>query len=296
MHDTTPSVLTRLALAAAVVLFIACSRGSDRPGGGPGGASDRDRPAEVAAAVAGIGGGATGADATSSAEAPSTATPEGTHDFPLTSSDRVPAVAASETTRGLDPGRNAGPEPIPLAPMGSTKTQSALVNSPGYTPPDDPEWDAFLTGKRKVGPVAMQLTGGFPSGEALAEAVLDAVNRDDVQALHAIRMTYEEFETILWPEFPQSRPITNIKAEHAWEFYMQTSLAGATRGVHEWTGRNLRLERVSYSIGLAPYTNFNLYRGAVIHALTGDGEHVQLTFAFTFLERNGRWKVYIYKD
>lgn len=53
---------------------------------------------------------------------------------------------------------------------------------------------------------------------------------------------------------------------------------------------------MSYAIGVARYTNFNLYNGVRIEALTRSGEPVRLDFVDSFVERHGRWKVYIYKD
>jgi hypothetical protein len=141
-----------------------------------------------------------------------------------------------------------------------------------------------------------ELANGYPSAAALAEAILEGVNENDVEALRRLIVSFDEFKTILWPEFPESRPSTKIRAEDAWDFLFRGNLSGSSRGVHDWAIEPLSLDHLSYAVGLTPYSNFNLYRGMTIHAKTADGRAVALDFTRTIVERNGRWKVYRYSD
>lgn len=181
--------------------------------------------------------------------------------------------------------------------MGRALEPSAVANAPGYTPPDDEFAAEVLRGGREVEPMDYVLKGGTTSAEELAMLVVRAVNMKDVDALQALLITHKEFNELIWPEMPQSRPVTNIEADHAWGFHMRGASSGARRGVHDYESQTpLMVESIDFTIGRAPFTNFTLYRGARIHTRSKGGVPVPLDFAFTWIECNGRWKVYIYKD
>ncbi|MBD3236378.1 MAG: hypothetical protein GF330_06730 [Candidatus Eisenbacteria bacterium] len=189
----------------------------------------------------------------------------------------------------------------PVAIMGRVPSRSVAENAPGYEPPNDPEAESVLRGRREVPPNDMQLTGGFESAAELAEEVLAAAIAGDTDRLTAARVTYEEFEGLLWYEFPQSRPITNIKPEDAFGFLFRECGEGIRHGIQEAAGRDLELTGIGFASpeeggGLAEYTNFNLLQGIQFHTLTPEGDLVVLEFARTFVEKDGVWKVYIYKD
>jgi hypothetical protein len=215
--------------------------------------------------------------------------------------DAAQEERSTETAEAREASRVAG-EPdqaladAPLAPMGQEIGRSPLENSPGYTPPNDPEADAVRAGKRKVGPIHIPFTGGAGSSEALAEAILDGLARGDRHTLHELLITQAEFSQILWPEFPESRPITNIRAEDAWEFHHREANKGLGKGLSQWAGQRLQLRGISCEIGKMPFTNFTLYKGVVLHVLTESGEPQDIAFAEYFAERDGVWKVYLYKE
>jgi|GEM_PF-2762290 len=187
-------------------------------------------------------------------------------------------------------------EDVPLAPMGEVIGPSPLTKSPGYKTINDPEADAVKRGRRIAPKVDIPFTGGVTSPELLAQAILDGLRNDDFNALRALRVTPDEFVDIMWPEFPESRPICNADVNQVYFFLDRTCHSGITLGLSNWGGQNLRLLGVTYAIGKAPYTNFTLYQGVGIHVLKEDGTEGVIKFARTFAERNGIWKVYAYKD
>jgi hypothetical protein len=176
------------------------------------------------------------------------------------------------------------------------RPRSPLERSPGYYPPDDPESLSVITGRRDAPLVDLELTGAAPSMDQLARMLLEALNRRDERALHALRVNRQEFEVILWREFPESRPVTNITADDAWQNAAAGSMAGASRAAGQYGSRNLEFLRVE-SNPPAAYKNFSLHRGVQILArdpATALEERVR--FAPTFVERHGRYKVLLYKD
>jgi len=155
---------------------------------------------------------------------------------------------------------------------------------------------SVITGRRQARPVAGEFAGGAPAFEALLQAVFVAIERNDEQTLHALRVTRAEFEGFLWPEFPQSRPITNIQPEDAWAFVQNGSLAGAGRALGSLGGRRFTVKSIASS-GPLPYTNFTLWRDIVITARDeSSGEIQTLRFLPAVAERRGRFKVFSYKD
>lgn len=186
---------------------------------------------------------------------------------------------------------------IPLAPMGRTAPgPSPLENSPGYELPPDPERHTAETGRREVPRRDIAFGTGAASADELVILILEGLRTGDVELLKSLRVDYGEFSEILWPEFPQSRPATNLQPGNAWFFLDRQSAAGMTRAIRRWEGRDFRLDRIEYEVGFAPYTNFNLFHGISLHVRERNGEARVLRFADTFAECGGRWKVYTYKD
>lgn len=188
------------------------------------------------------------------------------------------------------------PEDVPLAEMGHKKGPSPVVNSPGYYPPNDPEAESFFTGRRKAAAVDVPFTGGESSPERLALAILDALRTEDNKALHALRVTEDEFTKIMWLEFPQSRPICNSNAHDTFFFLDGKCRQGVGLGLSTWGGQEMRLLGIDYTAGRAPYLNFTLYHGVQIHVRMSNGEEAIIKFVQAFAERRGVWKVYNYQD
>ena len=187
-------------------------------------------------------------------------------------------------------------KPAPSIRLSGSRPRSPLENSPGYDPPEDPESLSVITGRRAAKAVGMPFSGGASTREDLAQMLLAALSARDEKALHALRVTKEEFSVILWPEFPESRPITNITADDAWGMAIAQSVAGAGRAVGQYGGKDLTLLRVEGGPPMA-YRNFVLRRD--VSLLVRDrstGVESRLNFAPSFVERNGRVKVLIFHD
>jgi hypothetical protein len=177
-----------------------------------------------------------------------------------------------------------------------SRPRSPLESSPGYYPPADPESLSVLRGRRDAPKVDAELSGGMPSLDGLGRAILEGLERRDERSLHALRVTRAEFATIVWPELPESRPITHIPVDEAWGMATAQSLAGAGRTVGLYGGRKLTFLRADYSRA-ETFTNFVLLRGVrILIRDPRDGRLVGLAMAPTVIERHGRYKALIFKD
>jgi hypothetical protein len=177
-----------------------------------------------------------------------------------------------------------------------TPLRSPLESSPGYYPPADPESMSVVRGRRDAPLVDGELQGGASSLEGMARAILAGLERRDEPAIHDLRLTREEFQTFVWPELPQSRPITHIPFEEVWGMATAQSIAGAGRTVSLYGGRHLTFLRVDYARA-EPFTNFSLLRDVrILIRDPRDGAMVGLKVAPSVVERHGRYKALIFKD
>jgi len=207
-----------------------------------------------------------------------------------------PPPASDNRSELPEQARSGAPKAGPGGPARSTLHRSPLERSPGYYPPDDPESLSVLTGRRDAPEVSLELTGGAPSLDALGRAILAALHDRDEAALSTLLVTRQEFETICWREFPESRPVTHITAQDAWWMSSNASRAGASRMVGVYGGRPLELLEVERA-GSFPYRNFVRHYGVTLVVRDrATGEVLDIASAPSLIERDGRFKVLIYKD
>jgi len=182
------------------------------------------------------------------------------------------------------------------APARHSELRSPLESSPGYYPPDDPESLSVITGRREAPAVDLELSDGFPSLDALGRQIVSGIERGDPWMLHSSRVTLKEFETIIWPELPQSRPITHIPVREVWGMSTAQSLAGVNRTIGAYGGRHLAFLRVDYGHE-EPFRNFSLLRDVrILIRDPRDPGLVGLTVMPSVVVRHGSYKALIFKD
>lgn len=166
--------------------------------------------------------------------------------------------------------------------------RSSLENTPGYVMPYDPEWRSVITGRREVGPTDLPFVDGGDSLEELGRIYLESIRTGGYEDLIPLRITRDEFELILWPEFPQSRPFVHIPSGEAWTFQFTKFRDGYHEVLHRYRGKDLVLEGVKIDRTL-PYTNFTLYEDLTFEVREPESGEL-LTLNATVAEREGRFK------
>lgn len=212
--------------------------------------------------------------------------------------DNPPAPARNANASSATTGQRALKRRVAESASGMDlpRLRSPLERSPGYYPPDDPESLSVIRGRRDAPLVDLELTGGAASIDQLGRMLVAGINAHDEAALHALGVTRKEFEVILWREFPESRPVTHITVDDAWEMASAQSHAGVSRGVGSFGSRGLEFIRVDCGPPV-PYRNFSLHRQVEIVAKDpATAQEVRLRFAPSFVERHGRFKVLTFKD
>jgi hypothetical protein len=170
------------------------------------------------------------------------------------------------------------------------------VNLEGWYPPADPESASVRLGRRDAPAVSLPLTGGAPSLEGLCRAVLEAIGAGSVDDLLALTVTRREFETILWPEFPESRPATGLLPVDGWRVLGNRLHAGSRGAVSDHGGTAWSFVRIEATAGVQSYRNFRLHRGIVLVARDADGVERRFDFLRAAVERGGRFKIYSLRD
>jgi hypothetical protein len=169
--------------------------------------------------------------------------------------------------------------------------RSSVENTEGYRPPYDPEWRSMLTGRRKVGPTDLELTDGAGSISELAKELLRALENGDSGLLNALRVSREEYQLLIWPEFPQSRPYLHIPPDEAWSF-QYTKLREGMSGIYSRYGETPWNLVAATEGPVETFTNFTIHRGVEILAENNkSGERVIFDKKLTVVERNGRFKI-----
>lgn len=175
--------------------------------------------------------------------------------------------------------------------------RSSLDNSPGYVVAYDPEWRSIARGRREDVPEPfLELYGGAPSIEELVREVVKYLNYDDADMLVELAIRKEEFQEICWPTMPQSRPYLRYTWEDAWGFQYANILGGIREAQRQRDEYTLVVEGLQVG-RTRDYGHFQLHDQIVVHTVDErTGERVALTFLDSVIERNGVFKVFLYKD
>lgn len=130
----------------------------------------------------------------------------------------------------------------------------------------------------------------YESPQALAEAVLDAVAMNDPAALHALRVTREEYERHLWPEMPDAAD--GVPFGFVWGLNQSRSRRSVRKVLEEFGGRRFELVSITFSEEPETYSSYTLHYGAnLVVRRVPDGRVGRLKVMDVVLEMDGRWKL-----
>jgi hypothetical protein len=137
------------------------------------------------------------------------------------------------------------------------------------------------------------LTETRESPAAVAEAVLDAVERRDEAALRRLSLDEQEFREAVWPDLPASRPERNLSFGYVWSDLRTKSNAGLGMTLNTHGGRVYELERVAFT-RTTQYDTFLVHRDAVLTVRDDAGQRQDLRLFGSIIEKDQRFKVFSY--
>jgi hypothetical protein len=161
---------------------------------------------------------------------------------------------------------------------------------------DDPENDAVKRGYRIVPKHDRTFeTGGAASLEDVVNLVVSGIDRADGKQLDQAAVTYGDFRTLLWPEFPQSRPAAHVPVSEAWEFLRNRHMASFNRSAGEFHGKGLKV--TSIKVGkVKEFSNFRLHDDIQVAVEDATGNSMMFPMIRTIVECHGRYKLYSTRD
>lgn len=132
------------------------------------------------------------------------------------------------------------------------------------------------------------------SDDDLARAVLAAVERRQVDELQRLAVTKEEFEGVVWPALPASRPEVGMPSGYVWQDTSAKSRAYLGRTLQEFGGQRFELVRVEFKGTTTEHGHYSISRKThlVVRDATGRDSTIQLFGSV--IRQNGRSKVYSY--
>lgn len=185
---------------------------------------------------------------------------------------------------------------LALAPAAGAATPD-IRHSPGYRPLVDPESASVRLGRRANAPrVKLPLAGGARSLDDIGRAACRAMRLGSPDTLLGLSVTEREFATILWREFPQSRPATGLTAADGWGVLQNRLIGGARQLAHDHAGRALEFVRWERRDTVAVYRNFRLHNGLTLVVRNEQGAEEKLDTIRSVVERHGRFKIYSTRD
>lgn len=129
---------------------------------------------------------------------------------------------------------------------------------------------------------------------ALVEAVLGALADKDRVALQGFLLSREEYETLLWPELPDSE---HTPFEFVWSLNEVNSRKGLNQLLSTYGGLPLELVSVNFMEEPEVHDRFTLHAGVEVKVRRADtGEEGILPSFDVFVEYGGSWKLLNYDE
>ncbi len=173
----------------------------------------------------------------------------------------------------------------------------SVKDSPGYVPLSDRDSLTEALGRRPDAPlVRLPFGGGTRSLDAMGRAVCRALHAGSSDSLKALCVSMNEFQVILWPEFPQSRPATGLRWQDAWPVLYGRLNGGSVAAARDFEGHYYEFLRIERTADTKQYRNFRLHNGITIVAKDDEGKVHNFTFIRSIAERKGRFKIYSMRD
>lgn len=132
------------------------------------------------------------------------------------------------------------------------------------------------------------------SPEAVARAVLEAIENDSERQMENLPVTREEHRELLWPQLPERKtwPFDYVRKlnEH-------NTREGIDDALRSWGGSELELLRVEFRRESEHYDGFTIHKGARVWVRRpSDGETGYIETLEVLVEWNGRWKPMNYAE
>lgn len=132
----------------------------------------------------------------------------------------------------------------------------------------------------------------FESDEAVARAALDAVARNDSESLLAMALTKDEFEDIVWPTLPVSRPEVGMPRDYVWQDTSSKSRGYLAQTLVEFGGQRFELVRMEFRGETTDHGTYNVSRKSQLVVRDASGRERLVRLFGSVIRQHGRSKIY----
>ena len=138
--------------------------------------------------------------------------------------------------------------------------------------------------------------GSLDSPAALGQAVVDALNRGDIDGLHQLRVNRDEYLSWIWPAFPASQPPYNFTADFAWSNLNKKCILGASSWIAQYSSQGFIFTDIQFDRPTEEYRGFKLLRGTVLTVQQASGKSVELRILGSIVKKGSYYKLLSYED
>ena len=138
------------------------------------------------------------------------------------------------------------------------------------------------------------LAHSVESPEALARAVLKAIEQRDSDALHALAINRQEFAEHVWQELPAARPERNLSVSYVWGDLNQKSNIMLRETLAAHGGKKYDLVSVRFLGETTRYPSYLVHRESELTVGDTSGHEQNIRLFGSVIEKNKRFKVFSY--
>ena len=142
-------------------------------------------------------------------------------------------------------------------------------------------------------PAHFKLVDAAPSIDVLIDRLLDAIARNDSDALHRLRVTEDEYRSFILPgsarpgEPPQA--FSEADSKHYWGMNNSHSMYAATGILRGYGGHTYRLKGIEYGKGQKEYAWYTAYKVVVLKIEDEKGQDGELVLG-SIADVDGQFK------
>jgi hypothetical protein len=138
-----------------------------------------------------------------------------------------------------------------------------------------------------------RLADSLSSPKAVGEAVVNALNGKDKEALRAVLVTKEEYIDHMWGSFPAS---DHWPADFAYSNLNKNSTKGINRWTERFGAKNYEFLDIRFTRSVEKYDGFRLHRGTMLQVRNTKGEEKELRILGSVVEMDGQFKLLSYDE
>lgn len=139
------------------------------------------------------------------------------------------------------------------------------------------------------------LDWGLESPQAVAAAVVAALDAGDKPALERLALNEREFQQLVWPRQPAARPERNIPWDYAWKSLSARSRQQLRGRLNEWTRQaGATVAGLRFAGETTDYGAYRVHRQSVVTLRDASGSLQTVRVFGSLIEQGGRYRVFSY--